>query len=192
MQAGAGDDDPADLHRSQLGHRGDGPGAADLKQDVVDGGDRLAGRELVGDGPARGAGLFAQFPLQGQAVDLDHHTVDFVRQLVPSLEQVGIDREYLGEAFYRPGLFRVDSQPPLAQLFQQLRMSVRQRSFEEADAVAKDLQRPAGGDRRIELAQAAGGGVAGIGEVGQALLLPRFVEGLKSGQLHVDFAPYFQ
>ena len=36
VQAGPGDSDPADNHRFEMGNRGDGAGAADLKTDIFD------------------------------------------------------------------------------------------------------------------------------------------------------------
>jgi hypothetical protein len=56
VQGGVGDGDAADEHRLELGHRGHGAGAADLELDVLQRRHLLLGRELVGGGPAQGAG----------------------------------------------------------------------------------------------------------------------------------------
>ncbi len=60
--------------------------------------------------------------------------------------------------------------------------------LDSADPVADDLQRPAGGNGGIELAQAAGGGVAGVGEDRLSGLLPLAVQSLEIMQVHVDLA----
>ena len=54
------------------------------------------------------------------------------------------------------------------------------------------MQRPFGGDRRIELAQRARGGVAWIGEDLVALLRLTFVQSRKGLVRHVHLAAHFE
>ena len=59
-------------------------------------------------------------------------------------------------------------------------------------AVAAELQRTAGSDLRIQLAQAAGSGVARVGEGLAADLQLRGIEPLETGLGHEHFAAHFQ
>jgi len=61
-----------------------------------------------------------------------------------------------------------------------------------AQAVAAELQRPAGGDLRIQLAQAARCGVARVGEGLATRLQLRGVQALETGLGHEHFAAHFQ
>ena len=61
-----------------------------------------------------------------------------------------------------------------------------------ADAVAAEFQRTVGGDLRVQLAQAAGRGVARVGEGLAADFQLRGVEPLETGLGHEHFAAHFQ
>ena len=78
VQRGVRHHHAADGDRLQLGDRGERAGAADLDRDVVEGGDRLLGREFVRDRPARRAADEAEAVLQREVVDLVDHAVDVV------------------------------------------------------------------------------------------------------------------
>ena len=80
MQGGAADHDAADIHRLQIGDRGQGAGAADLDFDVEDPGLCLLGREFMGNRPARRAADHAEALLQGDGIDLIDHAVNIVGQ----------------------------------------------------------------------------------------------------------------
>lgn len=59
-------------------------------------------------------------------------------------------------------------------------------------AIGEEAQRPLGGDAGIELAQAAGGGVARIDEDLFVALGLRLVQFFEIGAVHQHFAAYFQ
>ena len=61
-----------------------------------------------------------------------------------------------------------------------------------APAVGEEAQRPLGGDAGIELAQAAGGGVARIDEDLFVSLGLRLVQFFEIGAVHQHFAAHFQ
>ena len=80
MQGGVGNGNAADEYGLQAGNRGYCAGASDLYINGFDNGQCFFGREFVGNGPARRTGDETQFFLLRQAVDFDHHAVDFIRQ----------------------------------------------------------------------------------------------------------------
>ena len=72
----------ADLHRSHQRDRGHHTGATDAGDDLVETGDLLARRELESESPTRMMRGGAQLLPGGQIVELDHHTVDLVADVV--------------------------------------------------------------------------------------------------------------
>ncbi len=192
VQGGVGHGDAGHLHRLQARHRGHGAGAADLEFHVEQFGELLAGRELVGDGPARLAGAEAQFALEVDAVDLEHHAVDLVGQAVAALADVGV---VVLAALHPAGQLQLaaDRDAPGLEGFEDADLGVRQAAaLDAAEAVGAQLQRAAGGDLRIELAQTAGRGVARVGEgLGAGRHLPG-VERLEAGLGHEYLAAHFQ
>ncbi len=192
VQAGAGNRDPAHLHRAQAGHGGERSGASYLGADVLDHRDRLAGRKLVGDRPAGGAGFLAEIPLQSQVVDLDHHPVDLVGQGIAALRLLPEVGQNPLDAPHYPRFLQIYPQPPAGESLEQLVVGLEGGGVDPADAVAEDLQRPPGGYRRVELAQASGAGIAGIGKTRVPLLFALAVEGLEVGEVHVDLPPHFE
>ncbi len=81
--------DPAIFTGFHEGERGDPAGAPDVDLDVEQLGGGLLRRVLVGDRPARRARGGAEPALQRDVVDFDHHTVDFVLDVVAVLAPVG-------------------------------------------------------------------------------------------------------
>ena len=80
MQGGIGDCDAADEYRLQASDGGNGAGAPDLHVNRFDDSQGFFSGKFVGNRPARRAGDEAEFALLRQAVDFDHHAVDFVGQ----------------------------------------------------------------------------------------------------------------
>ncbi len=145
----------------------------------------------MGNRPARLTGAEAQFALGGQAVDLEHHAVDFVGQAVASLADVAV----VGQAFFDAGgmlEFAADRQPPGLELLEDTDVAVANARGHLADAIAAEFQRAAGGDFRIQLTQAAGGGVARVGEGLATGFGLGGVEPIETGLAHVHLAAHLQ
>ncbi len=195
VQGRVGHGDAADEHRRQPHSRRRRAGAADVDLDRLDRGLLFLRRELVRDRPARRAADEAEFALAGEVVELVDDAVDVERQRVALLA----DARVVGETTV--GTARgvdqlADRKSPLVQLLQRRRMRRRHRlaAFDHAERVGVERQRTLRGDARIELAQAAGGGVA---RIDQRLDLAvrrarRFVVRLEAGARHVDLAAHFQ
>ncbi len=83
VERGPGDRRTGHLRRPQVGDRRQGPGPADVRDDVLDDRLDLLGRELVGDRPARRPADHPQPLLLVEPIDLDDHAVCLVRQPVP-------------------------------------------------------------------------------------------------------------
>ncbi len=82
VERGAGDRGARDLGRRQVGDRRQRPRPPDVRDDVLEGGLDLLRRELVGDRPARCAAHHPEPFLLVESVDLDHHAVGLVGQLM--------------------------------------------------------------------------------------------------------------
>ncbi|MCY1519297.1 hypothetical protein D9M68_540470 [compost metagenome] len=145
----------------------------------------------MGDSPARLASAKPQLALIGQVVDLEHHAVDLIRQCVAFLAYAAV----IGQALFRTLgqlQFATDRQAPALQGIENIDMRIRQLALHLADAIATEFQRTAGGDLRIQLTQAAGSGIARIGEgLAAAFQLPG-VKGLEAGLGHVHLATHFE
>ena len=110
-------------------------------------------------------------------VDLDHHAVDLVLDVVPVLGVVGdvVRARRPGPATSPPPV--AGRQPPRPQRLVGLGLGLRRRSPRRAPMPCTTRRSGRrGGDPRILLAQAAGGGVARVGERRLALLDQRGVE----------------
>ena len=81
----SGDGRAGDLRRPQVGNRRQRPGPPDVRDDVLDDGLDLLGRELVGDRPAGRAADDPEPLLLVEPVDLDDDAVGLVWQLVALL-----------------------------------------------------------------------------------------------------------
>ena len=193
MQGGVGYGYAADKHRRQAGDGGNGAGAADLHVDAFHGGQRFFGGEFVGDRPARAAVAKAQNLLLRQAVYFYHHAVDFVGQVRPLLRHRFVKGERAGNIGADAPVAFGQAETEFGQPFELLRVAFRLpgRAFKTGDAVGEKVQLALGGDARIELAQAAGGGVA---RVGKRLLPRRFLAFVQRGEIgfeHQHFAAHF-
>src|SRR5690606_18810556 len=147
--------------------------------------------DLVGDRPARFTGAEAQLALLGNGVDLEHHAVDLVGQVVPAGANVGVVVAAFVHAVGQLQL-AADGQAPALERMQDVDVATGQLALAAPHAVGTELQRAAGGDSRVQLAQAAGGGVARVGEGLAARFQLAGIEGLEAGLGHVDLAAHLQ
>ncbi len=145
MQGGVGDGHAADKHRFELGDRGHGAGAADLKLDVLKQSHLLLRRELVGGRPARRPGHKAQLLLQSDGIDLVDHAVDLVRQLATAGQNVVVERLTTGSPLFEFHL-GTERQPPLLELGETAKVGVAQLLAPHPHAIGVKAQGTAGGD----------------------------------------------
>ncbi|VVM88988.1 hypothetical protein PS624_02710 [Pseudomonas fluorescens] len=191
VQRGVGHGDAGDLDRLQTRHWRHGAGAANLEFHVEQLGEFFHRREFVRDRPTRLTSPEAQFTLIGNAVDLEHHAVDFIRQRVTARADVAVVIQAFIDAF---GQFQfvTDRHAPLLQLLEVADVGVGNIVGNLTDAVAAELQRTVGGDLRVELAQATSRSVAWVGEGLAADFQLRGVEALETGLGHEHFTAHFQ
>ena len=156
--------DAADRHRLELGDRRQRAGAADLDLDGLDDGGRLLGGELVRDRPARTARDEAEALLPVEPVDLVDDAVDVVVErgaLLPrsrdeTASSSSTDRHILRQ---RIGLEAARRKP-----FDHAGLGLGRHRAHLAPGIGEEAERPRRGDRRVDLPQRAGRGVARIGE----------------------------
>ena len=144
-----------------VGHQG--AGAADVDADLTQVRGRGRRRKLVRHRPARGACHGAGGGLGGELVELDHRAVDIEIQLGPLVlpPRAGRGRR-LDAGMQRDVL--VDRKARLAQPAEQLHLGRRGKALGGADAVRPQRQRPLGGDPGVDLAQAPGRRIPGVGK----------------------------
>ncbi len=145
VQGGVGDGHAADKHRLELGYRGHGAGAADLKLDVLKLCHLLLRRELVGGRPARGAGHKAQLLLQSDVIHLVDHAVDLVRKLATAGQNVVVERLTTGSPHFELHL-GTERQPPLLELIEATKVRATKLLAADTDAVGVKAQGTAGSD----------------------------------------------
>ena len=184
------DRDAADVDRLQHREGDKVTGATDVPDYVAQLRRRRGRRELPGDRPARLTADHAQLPPQRPLVDLDHHPVDLeierLTALLPPLAALddGVDAGMVGGV-------GVDLEAALGQPGDLLDVGGGIEVAAGAEPVAPDREGAFGGQGGIELADRAGGGVAGIGEgrlAGRgAALVQRFEVGDRQVDLAADF-----
>ncbi len=170
VQGGVGDDRATHLHRLQHRVRSGGPGPPDVDLDVQETGGAFLGGELVGDRPAGSPGGESELLLVSERIDLHHHPVGLVVELVAAL--LGVDHVpfHLFQVLHRPG-FRVDPQSERLQVLQGLGVGLEGRSvLDVTELVHPDRQGTRRGDLGVLLPDRPGCRVTGIGEDP----LPRF------------------
>ncbi len=188
VQGGAGHGHAADLDRQHDRDGGDDAGPPDRGEDREDAGDLLARRELVGEGPARMARGPAQGVAVGEVVELDHHAVDLVAEVVALGLEAGVVGEDLVDG-RPPGHPLVDPEPPGAQGRQHVPLGLQPRDpLGGEDVVGVEVETAGGGELRVELAHGAGGGVARAGEGLLALGDQPFVQAVEVPGEHDDLA----
>ncbi|MCY1518671.1 hypothetical protein D9M68_533940 [compost metagenome] len=191
MQRGIGHGHTGHLDRLQPRHRGHRTGTADLELHVEQLGEFFLGRKLAGDGPVRRARTKAQLLLILDVVDLEHHAIDVVGQAHAPLADIAV---VIQAGLHTLGQFQLaaDGDAPGPELLEHADLGRRQCAAVQADAIAAELQRPAGGDPGVKLAQAAGSGIARVGEgLATAFRLAR-IELVKTGLGHEDLATHLQ
>lgn len=135
--------------------------------------------------------LKLQFALRGNAVDLENHAVDFIGQAITALADIAVVIQAFVDALGQLQL-ATDRHAPVLELLQIADMGVGNVSGDLADPVAAEFQRTAGGDLRIQLAQAAGRGVTRVGEGLATDFQLRCIEPLETGLGHVDLAAHLE
>ena len=147
-------------------------------------------RELPGDRPARLAPDHAQLPPQRPLVDLDDDAVDLVvERLAPLLPPVAALDDAL-DALVVVGV-GVDLEAALAQPLDLVHVGGEVEAADGADPVDPGRERPFGGQRRVELADRAGGRVARVGEGRFLGFGAALVERFEGGDRQVDLAAHF-
>ena len=167
----------AHVHRFQFGHGRQRAGAPHLDPDLLQDGRGLFGGKLPRHGPAWRAPDKTKAPLQAKVVQLVHHAIDVVGQAGAFRGNLRLERVGLVLAA-EPAGQRVDREPPVPQPLQIIPMRVGHLFACLALCVGKQGKPAPRGDPGIELAQAAGGGVARVGEN----LPARFGLGLVQGE----------
>ena len=176
---------PADLHRLERGEGHEGARAPNAHRDVEQPRGGGGGRELVGDGPARRPAHRPEAVLHVHVVDLHHGPVDVEVHRPAAVLPGGARGLHLLDRVDQADV-RVDPEARRAQPRQHRRLRGQVEALRVAHPVAPDREGPLGRGRGIELAQAAGGGVARVGEGRQAGLGPGGVELGERGQGQVD------
>ena len=166
VQRGHADRRAADEHRLEHGERRRPTGAPDRHLDVAQQRGALLGRELVGDGPARRPRREPEPLALGEVVDLDHHAVDLVAEVVAVLLPVQAVGVRPRRASSNTSDLRVDREAERRAGTRASRVwLVERRAADDlAELVAQNDRSRLGGDRRVLLAQAAGGRVARVDE----------------------------
>ncbi len=99
----------------------------------------------MGDRPTRLARAEAQFALEGDAVDLEHHAVDLVGQRIASATDVVVVVA-AGLGALDQAQLATDGDTPAAERLEDAHLGVRQRPADLAEAVGTEFQRATGGD----------------------------------------------
>ncbi len=191
MQGGPADRDPSDVDGLQKGHGGEFSRPSHLNPDLLDHGFLLPRRELVGHGPAGVALADAEVLPYRPFVDLDDGAVDLERKLVPAGGHLVAELDYLIDV---GGLnpFVVNGKPPVPEPVHDAPLRVGEVPGGRQQIEHVQIERPAGGNLRIELTQRARRGVPGVGEGILPLRHPAFVQLLEGIQAHKNFSPDHQ
>src|SRR5262249_11173361 len=190
VERGAADGHSADVHRLQFSDWRERPTPADADPDLFEARARLLRREFVRGRPARRPADHAEALLPVEAIDLVDHAVDFVRQLRTLILDLVVKGQHFFDALAQPGK-RIDRKSKAAQPGQELPVGIGQRLADLASGIAKEAQWTLGRDSRIELTQAAGSGVARVGEDRLGGFGARLVHFQELGARHVYLAAHF-
>ncbi len=154
-----------------MGDRRQRPCPPDVRNDVLDDGLDLLGRELVGDRPARRPADHAEPLLLVESIDLDDDAVGLVREGVSILAPgLGEDDDAL-DVEARLAV-RIDREAEGLEALQRRRLGIdlRRAAFLQ-ELVRPGREQPVGRNSRILLAERTGPGVARIGVKRQPGLL---------------------
>ena len=184
--------DAADEGRLQTRHGRERTGAAHLKFNAADNAERLFGREFMRDGPTRRPGNESQLALQIHIIHFVNHAVDLVGQRRARRAHVAIVRKASLDRLDH-GRLGTDLETQRAQLPQGFAVKLGQfAALDHSDAIDEQVERTRRRHARVELAQAAGGGVAWIDEGLLAAGCRLLVEPPKSRQRHENFAAHLE
>ncbi len=179
----------ADHHRRDVGDRCEHAGAADVAGDLFHRRLCLLRRVLEGDRPAGRACDETKLELLRETVDLDHHTVDLMLQLMASSLPLGVILDHLFDRV-EPSAVLVDAEPHLLQRPQHV--PLRPVRSARVEGVHERLQVAARRHVGVDLADAAGRGVARIDIANLAGSLHLTVQLLECGDRKVDLPPHLE
>ena len=162
-------------------------GTAYLHANLSQDGALLLGRELERDGPARGAGGEAERSLTCERIDLDHHAVDVVVQLVTMREGIGAEIVHLARARHATRV-RIDREPALPQPVKERALCQNRERFLVGHRIDERLEVAVGGDLGVLLTQRSRSGVSRIGEDLLSRGVTLLVEPNEAVLGHVDLA----
>ena len=177
--------DPAHGHRGEPRDGRQRAGAAHLDLNPVEAGPGDLGRELVGERPARRRGAEAKPGLQRELVHLVDDAVDVVAKRRAALLDIRPGGDQVVGGVADAGQ-RVGREPEAAQPFDRAGLGGGERRGQRPPAIGKEMQRPARGHGRVELAQRAARGIAWVREHPP---LATLVQGREIRVSHVDLAP---
>ena len=147
--------------------------------------------KLVGDGPAGRPPGGAQTLLPVETVDLEDDTVNLEVERGPLSLDLPMERACLVEPGAASGV-RGEREPPRREPRENVGLALPQRLAHLAPAVGEEAQPALCGERRVDLTQAAGSGVARIDECLFAVRLPFPVQRREISEPYVDLAPDLQ
>ncbi len=176
MQRRIRDGDTANGYRRQPGNRRNGAGAADLHFNILHHGERLFRWKFMCYREAWRTRHKTEFLLLGDAIDLVHDTIDFVRQVFARSADTM-------EKFKQPTR-AFDDRTLTTYRHADLKIPVEQAAmrgwhlgaFQQPDAVGKKTQRTLRGNAWIQLPQAAGRRIARVRKFLQSRFALSFVE----------------
>ncbi len=186
MQAGRRHEGAGHPYRRQhcigCGHAGPANG----EEDVIQTGLHFLRRVLVGNGIPRGLGIETQGFLLLQAVDLDHHAVDFIGQAASFLPD-SFDEcpDLVHRVTYRK--VHVHREPHVLHGLQGFGLCIDAVLQRILVPVQENLQVPARSHGGVQIADGSGSRIARIGKQRQVQGGLHFVEPLKAHLRHVDF-----
>src|SRR5712691_10334036 len=179
----------ANHHRVHVRDRGEYARAADIAGDLLNGRLRLFRRVLERDRPARRARDEPELELLIETIDLDHHAVDLVVELVALALPLGVVLEDVVDTG-QPAPVLVDAKAHPFEPAQHV--PLRTARAARIERVHERLQVAAPRDAGIDLADAAGGRVARIHIAGLALRLHLGVKALEGRDREIDLASHLE
>ena len=173
-------------------HRRERAGASHLHLDALDRRGGLPRRVLVGDRPARRLGGIAELALLVDGIDLDDDAVDLVRQLVAARSPTPQQKASTSSMPLQSAALRIDFEAQARQLIERFPVAVEGRLAVGEQEVGVEIEAARRGDLRLEHAQRSGGGIARIGEAGEAALVALGIQALEGAAVHHGFAADFE
>ena len=146
---------------------------------------------FVSDCPARGFAGESELPLQRNAVDLDHHAVDLIRQRLAFFFPLTDKLPRLVEVV-RQSAARVHFETSNFESVQRLPMISEDGAAIRDEHVGKVVQPTLCGNTRLKLPHGAGGRIARIRKQRKPMLFALFVHPFKGPDRHQHFAANFE